>query len=142
MPLDSITTTTPTLPADRRKANLPSSTMGKDEFLKLLLTQLKNQDPNNTQDPTQMVSQLAQFSSLEQMNNIANGQTQANQSSQLGAASTLLGKTVDVADKAGNTYTGQVTSIRMVQGLPTLMVQTPNMAMPMQFNLSQLQQVR
>lgn len=36
-------------------------------FLLLLVTQLKNQDPLNPQDPTQFVSQLAEFSSLEQL---------------------------------------------------------------------------
>ncbi len=35
-------------------------------FLKLLVTQLKNQDPQNPQDGTQFVAQLAQFSGLEQ----------------------------------------------------------------------------
>lgn len=43
-----------------------------DTFLKLFVAQLKNQDPlnPNQQDPTQMVSELAQFSQLEQMVNI------------------------------------------------------------------------
>ena len=43
-----------------------------DTFLKLFVAQLKNQDPTNPnqQDPTQMVSELAQFSQLEQMVNI------------------------------------------------------------------------
>jgi len=36
-------------------------------FLLLLVTQMKNQDPLNPQDPTQFVSQLAEFSSLEQL---------------------------------------------------------------------------
>lgn len=40
---------------------------GKDAFLKLLVEQLKNQDPLNPQDGTQFVSQLAQFNSLERL---------------------------------------------------------------------------
>jgi flagellar basal-body rod modification protein FlgD len=53
--------------------NLYSSgtqTLSKDDFLKLLVTQLQNQDPLNPTDSTQFVSQLAQFSSLEQLSNI------------------------------------------------------------------------
>jgi flagellar basal-body rod modification protein FlgD len=47
-----------------------SSSMGKDDFLKLLFTQLKNQDPQNPLDDREMAAQLAQFSSLEQMQNL------------------------------------------------------------------------
>lgn len=41
--------------------------MGKEDFLLLLVTQLKNQDPLNPDDPTEFTAQLAQFSSLEQL---------------------------------------------------------------------------
>lgn len=47
-----------------------SSELGKEEFLKLLVCQLQNQDPLNPQDDTEFISQLAQFSSLEQMTNM------------------------------------------------------------------------
>ncbi len=44
--------------------------MGKDDFLKLLVTQLSNQDPLNPMDGQQFAAQLAQFSSVEQLLNI------------------------------------------------------------------------
>jgi flagellar basal-body rod modification protein FlgD len=44
--------------------------MGKDEFVKLLITQMKNQDPMNPMDGKDLAAQLAQFSSVEQLINI------------------------------------------------------------------------
>lgn len=49
------------------------TSMGKDDFLKLLVAQLQNQDPMNPSDPTQFTAQLAQFSQLEQLTNINTG---------------------------------------------------------------------
>ena len=44
----------------------------RDTFLRLLVTQIQNQDPLNPQDPTDFVSQLAQFSALEQLLEMGN----------------------------------------------------------------------
>ena len=43
------------------------NSMGKEDFLTLLVAQLQNQDPLNPDDPTEFTAQLAQFSSLEQL---------------------------------------------------------------------------
>lgn len=59
----------------------PGGAMGKDEFLKLLIAQMQNQDPMNPMQGDQMAAQLAQFSSLEQLqeiNSTLSGQSTAN----------------------------------------------------------------
>lgn len=79
--------------------NNPSSALGKDAFLQLLVTQLKNQDPLSPQDNTAFVAQLAQFSSLEATQNLSTSvdsiATQY-QSSQALQASALVGRSVIV----------------------------------------------
>ena len=71
--------------------------VGKDEFLKMLVAQLKNQDPLNPLDGTAFTAQLAQFSSLEQLQNIntqLSAFTRQQQSLSSAQAVTLIGKEV------------------------------------------------
>jgi len=83
-----------------QKAGKAEDELGKAEFLNLLVTQLKNQDPLNPSDPTEFTAQLAQYSSLEQLQNI-NSNMAALESMQSGfdrlSALSLIGKSV-VAD--------------------------------------------
>lgn len=51
----------------------PGGKLGKDEFLKMLVAQMRNQDPLNPLQGEEMAAQLAQFSSLEQMTNVNQG---------------------------------------------------------------------
>jgi flagellar basal-body rod modification protein FlgD len=68
MAVDSISAATAT--SAQSAAAAASKTMGKDAFLKLLITQLQHQDPLNPADSTEFTAQLAQFSSLEQLSNV------------------------------------------------------------------------
>lgn len=58
------------LNSSARKDSAPKNTLGKDEFLKLFVAQLQNQDPLSPKDGSEMASQLAQFNGLEQMMNV------------------------------------------------------------------------
>ncbi|MBP2629400.1 MAG: flagellar hook capping protein [Firmicutes bacterium] len=91
------------------------SSMGKDEFLQLLVTQTKYQDPLDPQSNSEYASQLAQYSSLEQMQNL-NTTTNSSQ------ANSLVGKYVAWADSKGNTFTGTVSSVKYSDGTAKLMV--------------------
>ncbi|SDN60083.1 flagellar basal-body rod modification protein FlgD [Desulfonauticus submarinus] len=79
------------------KATGEQKVLGKDDFLKLLVTQLEHQDPLNPMDDKEFIAQLAQFSSLEQMNNISEGinkLVQSNNTSQMLGAVGFIGKEV------------------------------------------------
>ncbi len=116
---DSTTNTTTT------STTTKSSTLGKDEFLKLLITQLQNQDPLKPMDNTEYVSQLAQFSSLEQMTNIASVSNSAYTSQASTSALAMIGKTIEWADAdLGVNQTGKVASISFEDGMPKLNVGT------------------
>lgn len=88
--------------------------LGKTEFLNLLVTQLRYQDPLNPVDDKQFIAQLAQFSSLEQMQNMNNSITQSQ-------AYNLLGKKVeasvtDESTKVTTTVQGYVSEVKTKSG--------------------------
>lgn len=89
-------------------------TLGKDEFLNLLVTQLKYQDPLSPLDDKEFIAQMAQFSALEQMKNMSDG-------FQSIKAFSLIGKYV-VAQKEDDvtgelkTVKGEVESVKMSHG--------------------------
>ena len=97
--------TTDTSLAAASKAASGNTALGKDAFLQLLVTQLKNQNPLDPQDNTAFVAQLAQFSSLEGITTLNDTVTSLSgnfQSSQALQASSLVGRSVIV--QTGEAY--------------------------------------
>ena len=67
MTIDSTFSSTAASTAGTPQTGLFTAEQSRDMFLRLLVNQIRNQDPLNPQDPTAFVSQLAEFSSLEQL---------------------------------------------------------------------------
>ncbi|MBR5646046.1 MAG: flagellar hook assembly protein FlgD [Treponema sp.] len=86
----------------------PSQELGKDDFLKLLIEQLKNQDPTSPMENTEFISQMAQFSSLEQMTNMSSAFARMASFINSSEAMNTLGKTVEI-NVGDTTVTGEVT---------------------------------
>jgi flagellar basal-body rod modification protein FlgD len=97
------------------EASMKQSTgMNKDDFLKLFVTQLQNQDPLNPQDGTQFIQQLAQLSQVEQAYNTnTNLQSMLNQggnSMAMGAVS-LIGRQIEALGSQVSLQSGSPTSV-------------------------------
>jgi len=78
-------------------AGITSQVVGKDDFLKLLVAQMQNQDPLNPMEGTEFTAQLAQFSSLEYLQNINGALSDLNTAQSTlhnSQAVSLIGKTV------------------------------------------------
>lgn len=78
-----------------------------DDFMKLFLAQLQNQDPTKPVDDQQMLSQLSQMSQIQTLQNVEKALT----GSQLAQSSALIGKTVTGLDVNGESVNGVVTSV-------------------------------
>ena len=73
-------------------------TLDKDDFLKILITQLTHQDPTAPMEDKEFVAQMAQFSTLEQMTNLSNEFTKLSNVLSNNHALSLLGKVVEIID--------------------------------------------
>jgi len=71
-----------------------SQNLDKDDFLKILITQLSHQDPTKPMEDKEFIAQMAQFSSLEQMTNMSQSFQQMSSLVNQGQAFSMLGKEV------------------------------------------------
>src|SRR5947207_10122264 len=96
----------PSVKASGAAPTTSGPSLGKQDFLKLLITQLRYQDPLNPLDQNQFLAQTAQFSSLESLQNIgtqltdlknmAQGQSLTQSASLLGKSATAMGRDVQL----------------------------------------------
>jgi flagellar basal-body rod modification protein FlgD len=104
-------------------ASLPSDQLGRETFLKLMVAQLRNQDPMNPQDSAEFLAQTAQFTSLEKLDAVAQQTSQALAAQMAFGASTLAGRSVTYLGEDGVTeLTGTVDTVRFTATGPVLSV--------------------
>jgi len=81
----------------------------RDTFMKLLVAQLKYQDPSKPADSTQFLAQTAQFTQVEKLEGIADMM----KGQQLITASSLVGKNVEYMDADGARFTGTISAAKL-----------------------------
>ena len=99
------------------------SSLGQEDFLKILTTQLNYQDPLKPMDNQQFMAQMAQFASLEQTRTMNDNIETLLMIQSATQSVGLLGRTVEVSTDSG-TVIGSVTSLRFSNGQPLLTVKT------------------
>lgn len=99
------------------KTSSKSNALGQTEFLNLLMTQLKYQDPMNPMDDTSFIAEMANFSALEQMSSL-NKTLSGNQDfERFTAASVMIGRTVEIEEPNGTTKPDGTTETSKVKGV-------------------------
>ena len=124
------TSSVPNTSGNQAIAKAVDKAMGKDDFLKLLVAQMKNQDPLSPTDNKESIAQLAQFSALEQMTNISTSMdalnksmTNFSQQSSLTQGAAMIGKWVSGVDTDGKTpMEGTVEAVKWLDGDPKLQI--------------------
>ncbi|MEN0103739.1 MAG: flagellar hook capping FlgD N-terminal domain-containing protein [Curtobacterium sp.] len=127
MPIDSITGSvdqaTQAAALAANAASKKSQTMDSEVFMKLLVTQLQNQDPSSPMDTNQMISQQTQLAMMEQ---ITNQTTTGNENFSLQmriAAANLVGKQVTYTDaSSGASVSGTASAVSYANSVPTVTV--------------------
>ena len=121
MPVDPLTPTTPA-PGTAAAQPRDPSILGKDDFLKLLIGQMQNQDPLNPGDPTQQMGEMTQFSILEQITNLSQSQQASAENDYDQQAVSLIGRTVTYVRDDGSSATGLVQQVTFTSRGPQLTI--------------------
>ena len=110
--------------------------MGKDDFMKLLIAQLQNQDPMKPMDDKEFITQLAQFSSLEATNKMTDTLEEMAGAQLLAQAASLIGKQISAKLEDGTVVTGLVSQVHMVDGKPQVVVNGQEIATSLITNIT------
>lgn len=120
MPINALNNqTTSTVPLAKATEN----TLGKQDFLKLLTTQLRNQDPLSPMSNEQFIAQMAQISTLESSQDMGKQLTTLINTQQRTQALQMVGHDVDyLPEGETTTQTGRVSAVMLQNASPVLLI--------------------
>ena len=107
----------------------PTQAFDSEMFLKLLVTQLQNQDPSSPMDSTQMISQTSQLASMQQLTSLNSATTDSYNLQMRSAAANVLGKTVSWTGADGAAHTGLATAVSFSGSTPSVTVGSDTVAL-------------
>lgn len=116
---------------------LPARSLNQDDFLKLLVTQLTNQDPLKPQTDTEFVAQMTQFTNLEQTKQMNADIAKLRIQTTLGQSVGLLGQEVVVQAGDNPAVTGLVTGVEIKGGEAQIKVGTQSYTLGQVVSVSQ-----
>ena len=93
-----------------------NSQIGRDQFMELLVTQLRNQDPLEPVNQQDFLGQLAQFSSLQGIEQLNSNFAESLKFQQLSQGGALVGRSVEYTNAQGEPKTGLIDSARVLNG--------------------------
>ena len=99
-----------------------AKSLDENAFLKLLVAQMKYQDPSKPMDASQMMSQTATYTQIEKLSALVTAQQNLVSAQHIQTASALVGRTVTYTAPDGSTGTGVVSSATLTGSEPTLKV--------------------
>lgn len=129
-------------PVSGSPASTSSTGLDFQSLLRIILTQLTYQDPLKPMDNFEFVSQLAQFSQLQQSQTLNDQITNLLAAQAAMQGTSLLGRTVDYTNPAGQTLSGIVKAVSFTSGQPQVSIQTANGETITGIAISTISQVR
>ena len=101
---------------------IPVKSLGQEDFIKILVTQLTSQDPMNPQKDTEFIGQMAQFSALESSKLMQTELQSMRAQQEFVKANSVIGRNVELVDEEDNNITGVVSAVEMLSGKPHVIV--------------------
>jgi flagellar basal-body rod modification protein FlgD len=112
-PVNNTSNSNSTDTTDGTVATNPASSLGENDFLQLLVAQLKYQDPSQPTDPSTFIAQTAQFTQVQDLEKLTSTVATLIQTDGMSTAAAMIGRTVQFNDTDGVSRTGTVTSAQV-----------------------------